>query len=195
MIQKDYKQILEESVISQFRGKVGIDETLSAIAQQFQNLQEKAETLLQWTSVDTAEGELLDYIGFLFGITRDYFDLSQYFCLNVDDLNRSKYFFFRESNSGKIVPRGSLSDQNFRARIHAKIASKFSRHTRNDNIYVIKNMTFADNVQISKYSTMMLDINLVGNRQEMFITDKTLAEIQGVLGDGVGLHSLTINGE
>lgn len=195
MIEKNYKQLLEEYIISQFRKKSGIDEVLSAIAGQYSTLQEKLQTLLKWTSVDTAEGELLDYIGYLFGITRDYFDLSQCICVNVDDINRSKYFFFKESKSGAIVPRGNLADQNFRQRIKAKIALKFSNYTRNDNILVIKNMTFADNVEISKYSSMMLDINLVGNRQEMFITDKTLAEIQGVLGDGVGLHSLTINGE
>lgn len=195
MIERNYKQLLEEYIISQFRRKGGIDEVLSAIAGQYSNLQEKLQTLLNWTSVDTAEGELLDYIGYLFGITRDYFDLSQYFCLNVDDINRSKYFFFKESQSANLVPRGNLEDLNFRQRIKAKIALKFSNHTRNDNILVIKNMTFADNVIISKYSEMMLDIDLIGNRQEMFITDKTLAEIEGVLGDGVGLHTLTINGE
>lgn len=195
MIERNYKQLLEEYIISQFRRKCGIDEVLSAVAGQYSNLQEKLQTLLNWASVDTAEGELLDYIGYLFGITRDYFDLSQYFCLNVDDINRSKYFFFKESQSANLVPRGNLEDLNFRQRIKAKIALKFSNHTRNDNILVIKNMTFADNVIISKYSEMMLDIDLIGNRQEMFITDKTLAEIEGVLGDGVGLHSLTINGE
>lgn len=194
MIEKEYKPLLEEYTISQFRGKTGIDETLSAIAEQYSNLQDKLKTLLDWTSVDTAEGELLDYIGYLFGITRDYFDISQYFCLNADDINRSKYFFFKESKRGNIVPRGSLSDLNFRQRIKAKIASKFSRYTRNDNIEIIKDMTFAENVEINQPSVMMLDINLVGDPQTLFITDKTLAEIEGVLGYGVGLNALTING-
>lgn len=195
MIEKNYRQLLDEYIISQFRGKTGIKETLDAISEQYEALQDDAQLLLNWTSVDTAEGELLDYIGYLFGITRDYFDLSQYICLNVDDINRSKYFFFKESKSGNIVPRGSLSDQNFRARIKAKIALRFSNYTRNDNIYVIKNMTFADNVEITKPTKMMLNVNLVGDVSNMFITDKTLAEIQGVLGYGVGLNALTINGE
>lgn len=192
MIEQNYRQLLDEYIISQFRGKDGIKETLDAIASQYGKLQNDLYTLLNWTSVDTAEGELLDYIGYLFGITRDYFDISQFFCLNVDDVNRSKYFFFKEGgNSGQ---GSSLSDQNFRSRIKAKIALKFSNHTRNDNIYVIKNMTFADNVEITKPSTMMLNVNLVGDRDKMFITDKTLAEVEGVLGYGVGLNALTING-
>lgn len=194
MIQLNYRQLLDEYIISQFRGRTGIKETLDAINEQYEKLQGDVGLLLNWTSVDTAEGELLDYIGFLFGISRDYFDLAQYICLNVDDINRSKYFFFRESKNGNIVPRGSLSDLNFRARIKAKIASKFSNHTRNENIFVIKNMTFAENVEITKPSTMMLNVNLVGDRNNMFITDKTLAEVEGVLGYGVGLNALTING-
>lgn len=193
MIQRNYRELLDEYIISQFRGKAGIKETLDAISEQYEKLQGDAQALLNWTSVDTATGDLLDYIGYLFGITRDYFDISQYFCLNVDDVNRSKLFFFKEGGSGDAG--GSLSDRNFRSRIRAKIASKFSSNTREDNIYVIKNMTFAENVEITKPSTMMLDINLVGDRSKMFITNKTLAEIEGVLGYGVGLNSLTINGE
>lgn len=193
MIQKNYRQLLDEYIISQFRGKTGIKETFDAIAEQYEKLQGDVKALLDWTSVDTATGELLDYIGFLFGITREYFDISQYICLNEDDMNRSKLFFFKEG--GTADSSGSLSDRNFRSRIRAKIASKFSSNTREDNIYVIKNMTFAENVEITKPSTMMLDINLVGDRSKMFITNKTLAEIEGVLGYGVGLNSLTINGE
>lgn len=192
MIEQNYRELLDEYIISQFRGRDGIKETLDAISNQYNKLQNDLYSLLNWTSVDTAEGELLDYIGYLFGITRDYFDVSQFFCLNVDDVNRSKYFFFKQG--GNTGQNGSLSDQNFRSRIKAKIALKFSNHTRNDNIYVIKNMTFADNVEISKPSTMMLNVNLVGDRDKMFITDKTLAEVEGVLGYGVGLNALTING-
>lgn len=192
MIELDYRQLLDEYIISQFRGKDGIKETLDAISGQYLKLQGDLQSLLNWTSVDTADGELLDYIGYLFGITRDYFDISQFICLNQDDINRSKYFFFREG--GNPGNTGNLSDKNFRARIKAKIASKFSNHTRNYNIYVIKNMTFAENVEITKPSKMMLNVNLVGDRNKMFITDKTLAEVEGVLGYGVGLNALTING-
>ena len=194
MIELEYKPLLEQYIISQFRGKTGIDETLSAIGEQYTELQEKLKVLLSWTSVDTAEGELLDYIGYLFGITREYFDLSQYICLNVDDINRSKYFFFKESADSR-KQTGTLSDRQFRQRIKAKIALKTSHYTREDNIYVIKNMVFCDNVLITKPSTMELDIDLIGDRDKMFITDKTLAEIEGVLGYGVGLNALTINGE
>ena len=192
MIELNYRELLDEYIISPFRGKDGVKETLNAISEQYSKIQNDLYSLLNWTSIDTAEGDLLDYIGFLFGITRDYFDISQYICLNVDDINRSKYFFFREGGVGPNT--GSLSDMDFRNRIKAKIASKFSNHTRNENIYVIKNMTFAENVEISKPSTMMLNVNLVGDRDNMFITDKTLAEVEGVLGYGVGLNALTING-
>lgn len=192
MIELNYRQLLDEYIISQFRGKDGIKETLDAISGQYNKIQNDLYALLNWTSVDTAEGDLLDYIGFLFGITRDYFDISQYFCLNVDDVNRSKYFFFKEGGSGGNT--GTLNDRDFRSRIKAKIAFKFSNYTRNDNIYVIKNMTFADNVEITKPATMKLNVNLVGDRDKMFITDKTLSEIEGVLGYGVALNSLTING-
>ena len=149
MIEQEYRQKLDEYIISQLRGKAGVKETLDAIAQQYEVLQDDLKGLLNWTSIDTAEGDLLDYIGYLFGITRDYFDISQYFCMNVDDINRSKYFFFKEASAGNAGGGASLGDENFRSRIKAKIGLKFSNRTRNENIKIIKDMTFADDVNIT----------------------------------------------
>lgn len=192
MIKIDYHAKIQKYVLSQFRNKDGFREMLKGISFLFEDLQTKSFELLNWSSIDKAEGELLDFIGYLFGVYREYFNISNYFCVNADDINREKYFFFENAGIGSNIPQGSLTDRDLRQRIKAKIAQLYSSFTRNENISIIKNMTFAEHVYITKVDTMTLDIDLVGNN--LFLTDRTKQEIEDVLGDGVSLRTLTING-
>lgn len=193
MIRIAYYEKIQKYCISPFRNIIGFKEALQAIAELFLQLQNKAYELVNWSIIDKAEGELLDYIGYLFGTYREYFDISKYFCANADDVNRSKYFFFENATIDSSVPKGSLSDQDLRQRIKGRIGILYSKFTRENNIEIIKNLTLSTHVYITKVDTMTLDINLVGDN--VFITDNTFAEIESVLGDGVSLNNLTINGE
>ncbi len=186
----DYYSKLREYVLSQFRDLDGFKEILQATANQYTDLETELNLIGAWNNIDNAEGEILDLIGYLYGTSREYFDISQYFSVNSEDLNVEKYFHFEKPASAYIVPTGSLDDQYFRARIKAKIGAKFSNKTREDNIYIIKNMTFADSVKITLASPMMLDIVLTGDN--ILETDTTYSDIESVLGDGVGINSLTI---
>lgn len=169
----------------------GYRELCKGIAELFEAVQKNAFELEKWTVIDNAEGDLLDFLGFLFGVYRGYFDIDKFFCVNADDLNRDKLFYF-SSGSVNIKTQGELTDLEMRQRIKAAVARLYSCKTRNDNIRVIKFLTFADKALISKAGTMALNVNLIGNN--LFITDKTFDEIESVLGDGVALEHLTING-
>ncbi len=54
-------------------------------------------------------------------------------------------------------------------------------------------LTFAEKVIITKPGKNQLNVALIGDG--LFITDKTFDEIESVLGDGVSLEHLTINGD
>lgn len=189
----DYYAHLMKYSISQLRDKEGYKELCEGIAELFNSLQKGAFELESWNNIDDAEGELLDFIGYLFGVYRGYFDLSKYFCLNRDDLNQEKLFYFEKGSAINTDTQGGLTDREMRQRIKGVIARLYSRKTRNDNIRVIKFLTFAEHVIITRIGTMQQSINLIG--KNIFLTDKTFDEIEGVLADGVSLEHLYINGE
>lgn len=189
----NYHGNIQKYVLSQFRNMAGYKEMLKGISVLFEELQTKSLELLNWSIIDKAEGEMLDYIGYLFGVYREYFNIRNYFCVNADDVNREKYFFFENAKIGNNIPQGSLVDRDLRQRIKARIAQLYSTFTRNENIAIIKKMTFAEHVYITKVGTMSVDIELIGS--DLFITNKTKEEIESVLGDGVSLETLYINGE
>lgn len=185
----DYYTELQEYSISQFRLIDDYLINLKAISNQFENLQDCIEYLLNTImNIDNAEGVFLDYIGWLVGTSRDFFDISSYFKVNSADVNISKSIWFENSTFSS----SSLTDARFRLKINAKKGTNISRCTRNENIAIIKNITFADNVHITNVSPMILDIDLIGSN--MLITDKTRNDIEGILAPGVGIRYLKING-
>ena len=177
-------------LISQFRNVPEIMAVIGAVDDTYVDLKSKLDFVYNYYDLDKATGYILDYIGYLYGTTRDFFDISTYFRVNVDDVNKTKQFFFENPQSSIIAPNGSLSDLEFRQRIKAKIATVFSKKTRNENIFIIKNMTFADNVLITQESPMLLNIKLIGDN--LFITDKIVADIEYILADGVGVNILEV---
>ena len=189
----DYRTNIFRYSLSQFRNKEGYKELCEGIAKLFLDLQKKTIELEKWTVIDRAEGEILDFIGYLFGVYRTFFDISKYFCVNAEDINKEKYFYFEKGAGNTVLTQGGLSDLEMRQRIKAAIARLYSRFTRNDNIRVIKFLTFAEKVIITKPGKNQLIVALIGDG--LFITDKTFDEIESVLGDGVSLEHLTINGD
>lgn len=190
MKQIDYVFENQKYSLGQFRSVPEYRALIDTDAHFKNELQENLNYLLGSTDINKAEGFLLDYIGALVGTSRDYFDVSAYFSYNKDDLNREKYIWFSEPKSDYIVPSGNLQDINFRARIKAKAGMNTSRCTRENNIKVIKNMTFADKVIIKNVGIMTLDITLIGSN--IFVSQNMKEDIEKVLGRGVGIRDLKV---
>ena len=183
----DYKIEHQKYSISQLRN---IPEylALTNTSGYFDNrLQAIIQKLLDSLDIDFAEGFLLDYIGWLVGTSREYFDISNFFCINRADVNVSKYIYF----ANESVKTGSLQDISFRRRIKAKAYANHTRCTREDNIAIIKGLTSADGVIIENVLPMTVDITLSGDN--IVITDDTRSEIESILGQGVGLRNLEID--
>lgn len=189
----DYFALNQAYSLSQFRNNPEYMALTKADADLKENLQANVQYLLDTINIDKAAGVFLDYWGWLVGISRRYFDISAYFSYNRDDVNREKYIWFSEPKSDFVAPAGNLEDIDFRARIKAKAGANTSKCTREDNIAIIKNMTFAKKVKIKNVGIMMLDVTLAGDN--LFFTKNTKSDIESVLGIGVGIRNLIVEKE
>lgn len=189
----DYFALNQAYSLSQFRNNPEYMALIKADADLKENLQANVQYLLDTINIDKAAGVFLDYWGWLVGISRRYFDISAYFSYNRDDVNREKYIWFSEPKSDFVAPAGNLEDIDFRARIKAKAGANTSKCTREDNIAIIKNMTFAKKVKIKNVAIMLLDVTLVGDN--LFFTQNTKSDIESVLGIGVGIRNLIVEKE
>lgn len=188
MKQNDYNVLNQKYSISQLRAIPEYLALIGADAYFKDELQKNLKYILNSIDINKAEGFILDDIGWLVGTTREYFDTSDYFCLNRADVNEEKYIYFRNQDTNAT---SSLGDANFRSRIKAKAYANHTRATREENIQVIKNMTFADSVIIENVAPLMLDITISGSN--LFITDTLRTDIESILGCGVGIRNLEID--
>lgn len=189
MLLNDYYVLMQKYSISQLRTNKDYLILCKCIGNQFDNLQKVSQYMLDCCDIDNAEGVWLDYLGWLVGTTREYFNIARFFSVNSDDVNVEKYFWFANQTIGQIA---SLSDELFKKRIHAKIGYNITKGTRNDNIYIIKNMTNANKVVITKPQPMVLDITLIGDG--IIETNTLLDDVESILGTGVGIGHLKIQG-
>lgn len=184
----DYSVLNQKYSLSQLRAVSEYLALINADAFCKDNLQKNVKYILDSMDINKAEGFLLDDIATLVGTSREYFDVTEYFSYNRADVNIEKYIWFSEPESDFVVPSGKLEDVNFRARVKAKAGANSSKCTREDNIRIIKNMTFAKKVIIKNIEPMLLDITLIGDN--LFLTQNIKADIESVLGRGVGLRNL-----
>lgn len=189
----DYFALNQAYSLGQFRNNPEYMALIGADAGLKDNLQKNAQYLLDSIDINLAEGVFLDYRGWLVGISRRYFDISAYFSYNRADVNTEKYIWFSEPETDFVAPSGSLEDRDFRARIKAKAGANTSKCTREENISIIKNMTFARHVKIKNVDIMLLDVTLVGDN--LFFTQDTKSDIELVLGSGVGIRNLMTENE
>lgn len=189
----DYFALNQAYSLGQFRNNPEYMALIGADAGLKDNLQKNAQYLLDSIDINLAEGVFLDYWGWLVGISRRYFDISAYFSYNRADVNTEKYIWFSEPETDFVAPSGSLGDRDFRARIKAKAGANTSKCTREENISIIKNMTFARHVKIKNVDIMLLDVTLVGDN--LFFTQDTKSDIELVLGSGVGIRNLMTENE
>ena len=186
----DFIKRMQYYAVSQFRTNPDYKNLCEVIGKDFNDLKKISEYILKCVDIDKAEGVWLDYIAWLVGTSRTYFDLGDFFSVNSDDINVEKFIWFPGSTAGGET---SLKDDFLRKRIYAKIGYNISKGTREENIYIIKNLTFAKKVLIKRVAPLVLDITLIGND---IIQSPTLKDdIDKVLGFCVGTRTITILGE
>lgn len=186
----DFFKKMQFYAVSQFRQNPDYINLCEAIGNDYNDLKKISQFILDCVDIDNASGIWLDYIGWLVGTTREYFNVAQFFSVNSADVNVEKYFWFPDQ---KIEQISDLKDNLFRKRIYAKIGYNISTGTREENIYILKNMTNANHVKIKKVAPMTLDITIIGDA--ILYTQTLLEDINNVLGMGVGTRNLQIVGE
>lgn len=184
----DYNILNQKYSISDLRKCAEYLALIKADAYFKERLQKNIKYILDSLDINKAEGFLLDNIGWLVGTSREFFDVQSYFSYNRADVNVEKYIWFSEPQTDFLAPSGKLEDINFRARVQAKAGANSSKCTREDNIRILKLMTFAEKVIIKNVDTMTLDITLIGDN--LFLTNNAREDIETVLGSGVGIRNL-----
>ena len=187
MKQVNYNVEHQKYSISQLRNVPEYMALIGASAYFDDKLQSIIQKILDSIDINKAEGVLLDYIAWLVGTSRIFFDTSDYFSVNRTDVNVEKYIYFENAD----IQTGSLQDSKLRQRVKAKAYANHSKCTREDNIKVIKNMTFADKVVIKNVDTMLLDITLIGSN--IITTENIRGDIESILGRGVGIRNLEVS--
>ena len=186
----DFIKKMQYYAVSQLRQNPDYINLCEVIGQDLNDLKKISEYILKSINIDEAEGIWLDYIGWLVGTTRVYFDIGDFFSVNSDDVNVDKYFWFPGSVFGG---ESNLDDVFFRKRIYAKIGYNISKGTREENIYILKNLTFAKKVIIKRVAPLVLDITLIGNN--IIQTPTFKEDVEKVLGLCVGTGTIKILGE
>lgn len=186
----DFIKKMQFYAVSQLRQNPDYINLCEVIGQDLNDLKKISEYILKSINIDEAEGVWLDYIGWLVGTTRVYFDIGDFFSVNSDDLNAEKYFYFPGTTIGGET---NLDDVFFRKRIYAKIGYNISKGTREENIYILKNLTFAKRVLIKRVAPLVLDITLIGN--DIIQTPTFKEDIEKVLSLCVGTGTIKVLGE
>ena len=186
----DFIKRMQYYAVSQFRTNPDYKNLCEVIGKDFNDLKKISEYILKCVDIDNASGIWLDYIAWLVGTSRTYFDLGDFFSVNSDDINVEKFIWFPGSKIGGEI---TLEDDFLRKRIYAKIGYNISKGTREENIYILKNLTFAKKVQIKRVAPLVFDVTLIGN--DIIQTPTLKDDIEKVLGFCVGTRTITILGE
>lgn len=177
-------------IIPYLRYNEDIKTILQAIGSRFTNLQDAVNYLVSSLSIRDARGVWLDYAGAEVGAQRDEMDFGDYFCVNREQLNVPKRFYFLTSGLNPESPL-SLNDAEFMQKIFAYIGANSSCGTRNEIIDIVKTITNADSVIVTKTARCVLKIHLIG--EALVLTQNTVTYIQQILGDGIYLEEITLN--
>lgn len=186
----DFIKKMQFYAVSQLRLNPDYQNLCEVIGKDLNDLKKISEYILKSINIDEAEGIWLDYLGWLVGTTRVYFDIGDFFSVNSEDVNVDKYFYFPGTS---LAGEMNLDDILFRKRIYAKIGYNISKGTREENIYILKNLTFAKKVIIKRVAPLVLDVTLIGN--DIIQTPTFKEDVEKVLGLCVGTGTIKILGE
>jgi len=182
----DFVKKMQFYAISQLRQNPDYLEFCQLIGDDYNDLKKVSEFILKSVNIDEAEGIWLDYLAWLVGTSRQYINLNQLFCVNVSHINVPKNFYFV---SRGINVSGNINDNFLRRRIYAKIAYNNSKGTRNENNFIIKNLTNAERVIIKRVAPMLLDVTLIG---DIDISFSRRTDLEPVIGNGVGIRHINV---
>ena len=182
----DFVKKMQFYAISQLRQNPDYLEFCQIIGDDYNDLKKVGEFILKCINIDEAEGIWLDYLTWLVGTSRQYINLNQLFCVNVPHINVPKNFYFV---SRGINVTGNINDNFLRRRIYAKIAYNNSKGTRNENNFIIKNLTNAERVIIKRVAPMLLDVTLIG---DIDISFSRRTDLESVIGNGVGIRHINV---
>jgi hypothetical protein len=189
----DYKIQALKYCLPYLRQNRDIKTVLTTIGDRYNKLQAVFLYLLDTLKINNARGVWLDNIGKEVGAVRSDTDYGDYFCVNAEHINVPKLFY---NSTSAISPENtiSLADEDFITKIQAYILANISCGTRNQNIRVIKMITRADEVIITKTDTCTLSVNLIGDASKIILTQNTVNFIRHILADGIYIEEITING-
>ena len=189
----DYKIQALKYCLPYLRQNRDVKTVLKAIGDRYNQLQAVFLYLLDTLKINNARGVWLDYIGKEVGAVRSDTDYGDYFCVNAEHINVPKLFY---NSTSAISPENtiSLADEDFITKIQAYILANISCGTRNQNIRVIKTITGADEVIITKTDTCTLSVNLIGDSSKITLTQNTVNFIRHIIADGIYIEEITING-
>lgn len=186
----DLEGLIKSFSISKLRSNQAYVKLCEAHCKGLNTIQDAINYMTDMLDIDKANGVWLDYIGWLVGTTRSFFDMGSFFCVNSADINVEKYFYFPTQTQWT---QGKLDDVIFRQRIKAKIGYNISKGTREENIYIIKNLTNADKAVITKAGYKMLNVHLYGEDIVFSSVNSLREDIANVFGATIGLKELEIN--
>lgn len=188
----DYKVQALKFILPYFRTNKDIVAILNAIASRFNLLQNVVKDLRESLYIKNARGVWLDYIGDEVGAQRDEADFGNYFCVNRDHINVEKQFYFLSSGLDPKSPL-TLSDAEFIQKIYAYIGANSSSGSIEEILEIIKTITNANDIKVTISADFVLKINLIGDG--LIMTRNTINYIQQILGDGIYLEEIQINGK
>lgn len=182
----DFVKKMQFYAISQLRQNPDYLEFCQLIGDDYNDLKKVSEFILKSVNIDEAEGIWLDYLAWLVGTSRQYINLNLLFCVNVPHINVPKNFYFVSRGNNVTV---NINDNFLRRRIYAKIAYNNSKGTRNENNFIIKNLTNAERVIIKRVAPMLLDVTLIG---DIDISFSRRTDLEAVIGNGVGIRHINV---
>ena len=188
----DYQIEALKYALPYIRANEDVAIVLKAIGERFNNLQTAIVYLLNTLDIRKARGIWLDYAGSEVGAQRDEMDFGNYFCVNRLHVNVEKRFYFLSSGLDPETPL-SLNDAEFIQKIFAYIGANSSCGTRNEIIEIVKTIANAENVIVEKTARCVLKIHLSGGA--LIMTQNTVDYIQQIIGDGIYLEEITLNGK
>lgn len=184
------ENLMQRYSITKLRGNQAYVKLCEAHCKGLGTIQDAINYMTNMLDIDKASGVWLDYIGWLVGTTRSFFDIGRFFCVNSADLGVEKYFYFPNETQWS---KGNLDDVIFRQRIKAKVGYNISKGTREENIYIIKNLTNADRAVITKAGYKKLNVHLYGENIIFSNVNSLREDVANVFGATIGLNELEIN--
>ena len=167
----DYEKQGLKYLLPYLATNIDIAAIVKIFGNRFNKLQSVLNKLVQSYNIKQCRDELLDFAGLEVGVTRDVVD-------------------FLTSNFSPYSVL-TLNDAAFLQKIYAQIYSNTSSSTYEEFLYIVKFITNADKVEITKYSDCSIKLNLIGNN--VLYTSNTAAYINQICGCGIYLKEVTIN--